>query len=260
MGAFVLGGCTTPPFTPTPQPATPTVLQTKTSPPPTLTLSPSPTLVPTITLSPSLSPSESSSPTPVPFKLCSPLGGYTFEELTNIESQAFTPNRPGKDDGHQGVDFAHWRYKDLFTLEDAPIQSVLPGVVAASILDKYPYGNMIILETKYDHLPENLISLYQLKPNQSLYLLYAHLKNAPLFLSGQMVTCGENLGLVGSTGASGNAHLHFETRTGESGIRFQSMEYYQTTSTEEERANYERWRFSGEFNLFDPWLLLGLGS
>jgi murein DD-endopeptidase MepM/ murein hydrolase activator NlpD len=200
------------------------------------------------------------SPSPIPLKLCSPLGGYTFEELPVIESQPFSPNRPGKDDGHQGVDFAHWQYKGLSTLEDAPIQAVLAGVVAASISDKFPYGNMIIIETPFEQLSENLVSVFQIMPDQSLYLLYAHMKHETVLIVGDLINCGEVLGRVGNTGASGNPHLHFETRTGPAGIHFESMEYYKTTSTDEERASYERWRFAGEFKLFDPWVLLVLGG
>ena len=226
--------------------------------------SPSPSPTPFSSASPSpfsLFPSSPTlTPSPIPLILCSPLKGYTFDELPGIESQPFVPNHPGKDDGHQGVDFAHWQYKDKATLEGTEIQSVLPGIVAASTPDKYPYGNMIIVETPYSQLPESLIATFLLQPDQSLYLLYAHMRAPSPFALGAQVDCGEVIGIVGNTGASGNPHLHFETRTGVSGVTFESMEYYKTTSTPEERANYERWRFSGNFILFDPWIFLGFGS
>jgi len=214
--------------------------------------------------SPSPFPLFTSSPTqtpyPTPFVLCSPLKDYPFDELPGIESQPFEPNHPGKDDGHQGVDFAHWQYKDKVSLEGTEIQSVLPGIVAASVPDKYPYGNLIIIETPHSHLPEVLTTAFLLQPDQSLYLLYAHMKAPSPFLLGDRVDCGETIGAVGNTGASGNPHLHFETRIGVSGVTFESMEYYKTTSTDEERANYESWRFLGDFILLDPWTLLRFGS
>ncbi len=104
-----------------------------------------------------------------------------------------------------------------------------------------------------------LIDAYQLIPGQSLYALYAHLLAPPAFTVGDAVACAQPLGAVGNTGWSGNAHLHFETRVGPGGSAFASMAYYQTTTTEEERANYARWRFEGEFVARDPALLLFAG-
>lgn len=224
---------------------------------------PSPTALPALTPSPTpsaVSPLAAPTETPIPLHLCPPLGGYTFAELPLIESQPFIPPRPGKDDGHHGVDFAHWQYKDRASLEGAPVQSVLAGVVAASIADKYPYGNLVIVETPFTQLPEALIEAFQLQAGHSLYHLYAHLKEPSPVVLGQAVACGEVVGLVGSSGASGNPHLHFETRTGPAGLTFASMEYYKTTSTAEERTNYERWRFLGEFVLWNPWELLRFGE
>ena len=233
---------------------------------PTMTASPSllpsdtPPFSPTASPVPSSTSSIPETPTPFLLPLCSPLEGYSFEELPGIESQSFSPNRPGKDDGHQGVDFAHWLYKDRASLEGVAIQSVLPGVVAAAVTDQYPYGNMILVETPYGQLSQAILTLYQLRPEQSLYLLYAHMKEPSPFSIGESVTCGETIGAVGNTGASGNPHLHFETRVGPAGIIFESMEYYKTTSAPEARANYERWRFLGDFILYNPWELLQLGN
>jgi murein DD-endopeptidase MepM/ murein hydrolase activator NlpD len=236
-------------------------LKASLTPSPIITPTPMPLISQTSAATETLLPLDTLTPTssPISLQICSPLRGYTFTELPGFESQSFTPNRPGKDDGHQGVDFAHWRYKDRASLEGVPIQSVLPGVVSAAVPDKYPYGNMIIIETSYAQLASTLVTQFQLQPEQSLYLLYAHMKEPSPFKIGNRIDCGELIGSVGNTGASGNPHLHLETRTGQSGVRFQSMEYYQTTSTPEERANYERWRFLGDFILFDPWILLGFG-
>ena len=50
-------------------------------------------------------------------------------------------------------------------------------------------------------------------------------------------------------------HLHLETRLGLAGVTFDGMAYYSTQTTPEERANYERWRTSGDFRHFDPMLI-----
>lgn len=220
------------------------------TPSPFLARTPTPT--PTLTLTPS--------PTFLPSPLCSPLDGYTLTELPQIESQPFIAPRPGKDDGHHGVDFAHWQYKDRVTLEGVAVQAVLPGEVAGFSVEKYPYGNMIMVETPFEFLSPEVIAAFQIQSGQSLYLLYAHLQAPSLFQPGESVDCGETIGKVGNSGASGNPHLHLETRVGPAGITFASMEYYKTTSTDEERANYESWRFSGEFILYDPWMLLKVRS
>jgi murein DD-endopeptidase MepM/ murein hydrolase activator NlpD len=263
LGGFLFAACTlSPVVSPTLQPASPLPSAVPVTETPTHPSTPLPifSLSPTASFTPSLRNSPTAPPTSNVLHLCSPLGGYTFGELPGIESQPFIPPRPGKDDGHHGVDFAHWQYKDRGSLEGAEVQSVLQGIVAASVFDKYPYGNMIIIETLYDQLPQILVTTYQLLPSQSLYLLYAHLKVPSPHLMGETVLCGEAIGIVGNTGASGNPHLHLETRPGPAGVTFTSMEYYKTTSTPEERANYERWRFLGDFILFDPWVLLVLGQ
>ncbi|NUM44648.1 MAG: peptidoglycan DD-metalloendopeptidase family protein [Anaerolineales bacterium] len=250
--------------TPPPEPMAtplPVVIPSETPrPTPTFFPIPQPSLTPTPSPVVFVPASPSATPTQIPHTLCSPLEGYTFAELPDIESQPFIAPRPGKDDGHHGVDFAHWQYKDRMTLEGVGVQSVLSGVVAASVPEKYPYGNMIIVETPVEFLSPEALAAFQIQPGQSLYLLYAHLKTPSPYQLGDPVTCGDLLGNVGNTGASGNPHLHLETRVGPAGATFASMEYYKTTSTDEERANYESWRFLGDFILFNPWTLLNLSS
>jgi murein DD-endopeptidase MepM/ murein hydrolase activator NlpD len=151
------------------------------------------------------------------------------------------------------VDFAHYAYGDKTTIAGAPVQAIFGGVVAAAIADSWPYGNFVLIESTPD---SSQFPQLPITASQSLYHLYAHLEQPPNFQIGEAVTCGQNLGTVGNTGWSGNYHLHIETRLGPPGVTFEGMAYYQTTATAEERANYARWRFGGEFAPFDPFIVL----
>ena len=217
-------------------------------------------LTDTVTSAP---PSESSLPSPVPSpetimirrSICSPLVGYGLDELPGILTREFAAPLPGTDDGHHGLDFAHWRYKDRLTLEGVPVASLLPGRVVGLEAGGWPYANMIIIESLAESL--ELFGVPQLGGEEfSLYTLYAHLGQPPDFAMEAVVSCGAALGQVGGTGNSGNPHLHIETRFGPAGLRFYGMVYYTTLSTAAERANYERWRFGPELSLHNPWFIL----
>ncbi len=221
-------------------------------------------------------------PTPLlgPY-ICSPLKDVTLSQLSTILSNPFEMNRPGLDNGHHGVDFAFYRFGDHIGMAGLPIHSVMPGQVAATITDRPPYGNAIIIETPLAHLSQAWIkglSLPEPGPfvepqpatncpdlstalpisngKNSLYLLYAHMQFPPTLTVGDRVSCGQEIGKVGTTGQSVNEHLHLETRVGPSSARFESMAYYDTSRTEEEAASYCIWRVSNIFHLFDPMDLL----
>lgn len=222
---------------------------------PTFPLSPTPP--PTATIVPS------ATPLPEP-SFCTPLEDHTLQDLHEIVTQAFNPPAPGKDTGHHGVDFAYFRRGDRLSIAGVHIQSVMAGEAAAIIVERVPYGNMIIVETVYDRLPQRLIAALQIPDGQSLYVLYAHMAIPPLPVLGEAVACGETIGEVGNTpkGWSSDPHLHLEARTGPPGTRFADMNYYDNTATAEQMANYERWRMSGEFTLVDPLVMVetGLGD
>ena len=239
---------------------------------------------PTATLT--ITPAASSTPratNPAYTTLCSPLEGERLDDLANPDllKNPFQPPRPGDDGGHFGVDFAYWTRADGSSMLGLPIYSALDGVVAAVIDNRQPYGNAIIVETKLDRIdPGRLSALpvqaydptrplqpatsltcpaYDFTPSGeslSLYLLYAHMRQPANFEAGNRVTCGEQIGQVGTTGNSVNEHLHFETRIGPSGMRFTSMAHYDTSATQEEMRNYCLWRLSGAFMAFDPMDLL----
>ena len=267
--ALVLTACTASPvpsetaITPTSEPIAPvptfTVAPAETAPPPT----PTPALLKTI---------------------CSPLESETLATLPEIITQSFKQPRIGIDDGpptHHGVDFSHYRRGDLLTIEGVAVQSVLDGEVVTVINDRYPYGFSLIIETPLDMIDPALVA--QIDPpavaptvvpdpkfnwtpmelpftlsvdSRSLYIYYAHMLSLPEVQVGQKVTCGQRIGQVGNSGDSSNPHLHFETRIGPSGARFESMAYYIAQSTPAERYNYVVWRLSNLFQVFDPMKLL----
>jgi murein DD-endopeptidase MepM/ murein hydrolase activator NlpD len=155
--------------------------------------------------------------------------------------------------------------------------------VALVVRDRFPYGYAVMIETGLDSLPEDWLERLQaptaaptLGPHpsltcpqvdpplswdearRSLYLLYAHmLEPIPLDL-GEIVACGEKLGVIGQSGNALNPHLHLEARIGPAGARFNSMAHYSGGITQEEMRNYCAWRVSGVFQLLDPMRVLEL--
>ncbi len=95
---------------------------------------------------------------------------------------------------------------------------------------------------------------------RSLYVLYAHLQDAPGVKPGEKVTCGQVIGKVGKSGNALNPHLHLEIRVGPAGGRFTSMAHYDNSATLEEMAGYCAWSVSGLFQVIDPLEVLSLGK
>lgn len=190
------------------------------------------------------------------FSVCSPLEIHPLEELPQIISDPYHPPPMGKDDRHQGVDFSYYERGDRSSIQGVVVQSVLPGTVAASLKDSFPFGNLVIIETPGSQLPDWLRARFGFAEGESLYILYAHLDQAPLVELGQAVQERQPLGQVGKSGNAGIAHLHLETRIGPAGIVFPVMGYYLAGDTPEEQENYLLWRTSGAFRHFDPMQLL----
>jgi murein DD-endopeptidase MepM/ murein hydrolase activator NlpD len=238
----------------------------------------------TPTALPSPTPTPSATLTPVPtIALCSPFEGVSLTELAdpNLLKNPFLAPPPGDDGGHFGVDFSYWSDADGTAMLGLPIHAVLAGQVAGMIADRPPYGNALLLETPLDQLPEALLARLPLQdydpnaplqtattlscpdyafqhPNErlSLYLLYAHMLQTPEQQLGQALACGQQIGLVGTSGKSVNPHLHLEMRIGPSGIQFASMAHYDNSATLAEMRTYCLWRISGAFMAFDPMRLL----
>lgn len=186
------------------------------------------------------------------FSVCSPLVDTPLEELSQIVSEPYRPPPPNSEARHHGVDFAYFRRYDRAAIEGAGIQSVLNGQVAASIVDSFPYGNMLILETPGSLLPPELADRISMGAGESLYTLYAHMERPPALRLGDSVRACQPLGNVGKSGNAGGSHLHLETRLGPAGTRFSGMAYYKVWATDEQRENYLLWRTSGTYRHFDP--------
>ena len=244
---------------------------------PTLTIESVPTS------SPSPSPAYTKKSTGVEeitdLRICSPLQGIPITELTDTIHNPFNPPRSGRDDPHQGVDFAVQEYG--IAISGNPVQSVLDGHVAAVIDNRFPYGNALMIETPLVSLdPQSALGIYlptlsptiephpalncpQVSPvpswnaeKRSLYLLYAHLKEPPSFQIDEAVKCGQIIGQIGDSGNALNPHLHLEVRIGPSGARLGSMAHYSTSASSEEMSAYCTWRVMEIFQLVDPMQLL----
>lgn len=249
------------------------VLAAKTLPSMTITTS-SAAIEPTHAMLPSPTPSLFPIPT---FNVSSPLEDITIIELSSIISTPFDLIGIGYEDGHHGTDFAYYSRGAHTTMKGLTIHSVLSGKVAAVISDQKPYGNLIIIETPLNRIPQEMLT--PLKPSAqqtpypynprmqfceslktqswvvqtgSIYLLYGHMLEPSPLTRGEIVASGQQIGKVGTTGMSRNEHLHLEMRWGPTGTEFASMNYYDTAATQEEMDNYCMWRISGKFTLLDP--------
>ena len=89
-------------------------------------------------------------------------------------------------DNHTGLDFA--------APSGTPVYALADGVVSMAMTSAVSYGNRVILE----HSP-------------TMQTLYAHLSVIEV-RQGQVVTAGQRIGQVGSTGRSTGNHLHLEVR------------------------------------------------
>lgn len=192
----------------------------------------------------------------VDIKICSPLAEHEVDHLQHIVSSPYSPPPMGKDDRHQGVDFAYYNQEGRASILGEGIQTIFGGWVAAVLEDRLPYGNMVLIETPFRSILLFINETLALDESESLYHLYAHMENPPDFIIGSWIECGAYLGNVGKTGYNiPVAHLHLETRIGPSGWRFNGMAYYDTLATDSERQNYKLWRMSGEFRHFNPMIL-----
>ena len=259
LATFLLAsGCTV--FSPSPTPTA--------TPPPTLTASPLPSATAT--------PLPTLTPTPV-FSLCSPIQGFLLSDLQKVITQPFIPPTPRLDNGHHGLDIAFFSEGSRPQILGLPIQAILPGRVAATLVNNGPYGNMIMVETPLDAIPvpfqdsvpfptiaptvtsdarllcppEGELPTYDTGGKRSLYILYAHLLEPSTLKVGDTVNACQELGKVGNTGWSSDPHLHIETRVGPADAIFGEI-VHRVPATLEQAHNYCVWRISNLFELMDP--------
>jgi murein DD-endopeptidase MepM/ murein hydrolase activator NlpD len=188
--------------------------------------------------------------------ICSPLTIHPLEELPEIISDPYRPPPPGKEQRHHGVDFSYYRRGERASIQGVGVQTVLPGVVSTALAETFPYGNLVIIESPHTELPESWVEALQLRPGYSIYTLYAHMEAPSEAVPGESVDACQPLGTVGLSGNAAEPHLHLEMRAGPAGVNFSSMGFYKADDTAEERSNYTRWRTGGEFQHFDPMLVL----
>jgi murein DD-endopeptidase MepM/ murein hydrolase activator NlpD len=211
--------------------------------------------------------------------VCSPLAGVEVEHLPGMVSNPFSPPPAGSDDPHHGIDLVDTT-RDNVALPGRPVQAVLAGRTAAVIPDRFPYGNAILIETPLDEIPP-AVRLPPIQPDVltgqplsltcpepfaeieslddlSLYLLYAHLSQTPLYSAEDPIACGQELGVIGDSGNALNPHLHLEARIGPAGARFESLAHYHPSASILEMQNYCLWRISGLFVPFNPLIIFSL--
>ncbi len=192
--------------------------------------------------------------------VCSPLEAIPLVALVEIISNPYQASRLGKDDGHPALDFAFYNWRGLRDIDGHPVHSVLAGRVVALGFDRLPYGNMVIIETVWENVPGDARTRLGIRPDQSLYVLYAHLKEPPTLAIGETVACGQQVGSAGQTGRSGAPHLHLELRAGPADTRFTQMVFYDTQARDEEMAQYRLWSMSGEFASLGPLVILSTAA
>lgn len=189
-------------------------------------ITPAPLLTPTATTAPEPGPT----PAPVRFSLPTP-GAEPISvwrpplypvpwALSPVDHFYFTRpiaadqvNWPDPTYRYGGVFFADVKHTgiDIPADEGAPVIAAGPGTVTWAGWGLYygdpsntddPYGQAVVIRHDFG---------YQGKP---LFTVYAHLKQVDV-ARGQWLDSGETLGLVGDTGATTGAHLHFEVRLNE---------------------------------------------
>ena len=231
---------------------TPVIETTEGSLPVSITPEPEEVIIYTPTTIPTIERFEASDPAQN-IEIGIPLDGFTAEELPLVISQPYNVITEFRDSGHHGVDFGYYDYKGEYILGH-PINAVFSGTVAGILVDRPPLGHAVMVETPYESLPLEYSEALGIQPGYSLYCLYAHLNNESTFQIGDQIAWQQQIGEVGKS-QTAEAHLHFETRIGLSGFTFDSMAYYDTATTEDERNMYMRWRTSGDFHPFDPMIL-----
>ncbi|MEA3350935.1 MAG: peptidoglycan DD-metalloendopeptidase family protein [Chloroflexota bacterium] len=105
---------------------------------------------------------------------------------------------------HHGVEFVNPQGTPILAAANGEV--IVAGNDHQTPYADFPifYGNLVIIKHQFTH--QQLL----------VYSLYGHLYEVQVEV-GQRVSVGEQIGLVGFTGAAIGEHLHFEVRLGENG-------------------------------------------
>ncbi|MEI7848210.1 MAG: M23 family metallopeptidase [Chloroflexota bacterium] len=196
----------------------------------------------------------------LPNTVCSPLAIQPLDKLSKMITQPFimplgTDVGGYTDGGHHGLDVG-FNTRGMLRFIGTPILAAVEGKVSSIIYNRPPYGNMVILETTYDHIPQKVIINQKIPAGDSLYVLYAHMQNLQPLKIGQVIKCGHLIAEAGLSGITSGPHLHFETRWGPPDAKFPVMGAYRGDVTPDEMKYYKIWRMSRIYKLFDPFVLL----
>jgi len=138
--------------------------------------------------------------------VCYLSGHFLFQRPIGLDgkqvierSYPYGSSQGGVREIHHGVEF--------YNAQGMPILAVADGRVVFAGNDKLTllswvtgyYGNVVVIEHHFPGIPE------------TIYTLYAH-QYGILVTDGQEVKAGQQIGLVGATGAAVGSHLHFEVR------------------------------------------------
>ncbi len=121
-------------------------------------------------------------------------------------------NFPNCYDGHRGTDFILRGGFTVMDMEVAWVVAAADGIVVAIEDGNYDRCHASIKTMDVTCDGHEMVANYVLIEHANgVRTLYKHLKAGSIVVSaGQTVSCGESLGLVGSSGESATPHLHFE--------------------------------------------------
>lgn len=112
----------------------------------------------------------------------------------------YTSTQGGLRELHRGVEFPSPSGTPVLAAADG--QVIFAGDDMSEKVALWPefYGNYVVIEHTFN--------------TQAIYSLYAHLSEINV-ITGQVVSAGEEIGLVGASGSAIGSHLHFEVRIGQ---------------------------------------------
>lgn len=114
----------------------------------------------------------------------------------------FGSTQEGLRDIHHGVEFGNPTGTPVLAAADGDVVHAGDDALVILGAGQNFYGNVIVIE-------HHLAGI-----GQAVFTLYAHLSEVSV-ATGDSVTTGQQIGLVGSSGSAVGSHLHFEVRLGE---------------------------------------------